>query len=230
MKRKSNKPRSTKAGLISTFHSETKGRSVASVLLLLFSILGYGFEIGPGNEWLVSLAGKNTMDIVQSEGNLLLSGTAVGITLALTSLTEHLILGSAMHINIKRFPKTIAVIRDSKLGNSKFLRNSQKRNILEKFGNAFSVGAATVNLEDSVTDKDFIRKNKGSIRTVQSSLLVAFGSLIVGVLAGGSVQFAINSGNFRAANLVLDWIANPLLWAGLFILVRAHDYMSSNRQ
>lgn len=215
--------------LLTTARQETNNTSLLDKSLLLTSIVGYGFEMGPGNEWLVTKVGKEILEQVAVHGNVPLTAALVGAGVAGLSLTEHTFLGLVMNRNIHKFPKTVGVISDSKFGKSDVLRNSRDRGLVGRFGNAFSVGAATVNLEDSVTDPDFIPENKGVKRSIQSATLVAAGSLCIGTVAGGGIQYALNEGNMELGYRILGHVSNPLWWTGLFVGVRLNDYRKNRK-
>lgn len=216
--------------LVQTAIAESKDTTRFDKTLLAGSIVGYGFEIGPGNEWAVAKVGKEILKFVIDQGNVALSSAVIGAGISLFSILEHSALGSMMYRNIKKFPKTVEVIRDSAFGSSKALRNSSERGILAKFGNAFSVGAATVNLEDSFTDPDFISENKGYKRTRESALLVGAGSLAIGAGAGAGIQHAANTGNAELAQNILDAVSNPFIVGGVFAAVRANDYRRNRKK
>ncbi|MCA9329870.1 hypothetical protein KDA11_04445 [Candidatus Saccharibacteria bacterium] len=219
-----------KEGVIRTAIKEARSSTILDRSILALSTLGYGFEMGPGNEWAVAKVGKEAISQVAQHGDIRLSSIAVGGSLAVMSLAEHTILGLAMYRNMKRFPKTISAISRSKLSTSGVLRNSSERNILTRFGNAFTVGASTVNLEDGVTDAEFISKNKGVRRTLGSAALIASGSGMIGVSVGAGVQYAINTGNQELANTLLDVASNPLPWFGLFAVTRYVDYVKNKHK
>lgn len=195
--------------------------------ILTLSLVGYGFEIGPGNEWMVAKVGKEVIKRTAEEGNIPYTSLCAAAALGTVSLIEHTILGSAMYHNIKRYPKTINVIRRSALGKSNALRNSRDRNILGRFGNAFTVGASTVNLEDSVTDPTFISEDKGWKRTRSSAGLIATGSAAVAGAAGAGFQYAINHGHPEAAQNILDIASSALTWTAVFVGVRLKDYYTN---
>lgn len=218
----SKKLRSNK--LISTARSESKDSGLVDKVLLATSLAGYALELSPANEWAVAKIGKEALEQVAANGNIALSAAVVGGSVAAFSLIEHTFLGQVMNRNIRKFPETIGVISGSKFGKSDVLRNSEDRNVAGRFTNAFFVGAATVNLEDSITDPDFITEDKGTKRTLNSAALVAAGTLTLGTLAGGGIQYALNEGNVDLGYRILGHVTNPLIWAGLFAVGRLNDY------
>lgn len=218
----SKKLRSNK--LISTARSESKDSGLVDKVLLATSLAGYALELSPANEWAVAKIGKEALEQVAANGNIALSAAVVGGSVAAFSLIEHTFLGQVMNRNIRKFPETIGVISGSKFGKSDVLRNSEDRNIAGRFTNAFFVGAASVNLEDSITDPDFITEDKDTKRTLNSAALVAAGTLTLGTLAGGGIQYALNEGNIDLGYRILGHVTNPLIWAGLFAAGRLNDY------
>ncbi len=216
--------------LVQTAIAESKDTRFRDKALLAGSVGGYVFEVGPGNEWAVAKVGKEILKHVIEQGNVALSSLVIGAGIGLFSVIEHTALGSMMYRNIKKFPKTVGVIRESAFGNSKALRNSRERGIVAKFGNAFSVGAATVNLEDSFTDPNFITEDKGYKRTRESAILVGVGSLAIGAGAGAGIQHAANTGNAELAQNILDLVSNPFIVGGVFAAVRANDYRRNRKK
>lgn len=129
--------------------------------LIAGSGAGFVFEQGPWNELLVTNIGREIIEKTAEQGNVSLTAISVAGGLAVWSMFEHSVLGAAMARNIERFPRSIQVLADAK-GDSDALTNSRDRKLPGRFFNAFSVGSASVNIEDSITDPEFIAEKKAT--------------------------------------------------------------------
>lgn len=215
--------------LISTAIDETKDSSRLDRVLLATTIASYINDIGPGTEWATAKIGKEFLEMVAEYGNVPLTAAVVGLSVATFGAVYNLLTGLNMNRNLRIFPKTIDIISKSKFGKSNILMNSRNRSRTRRFTNVYTVGAASVNLEDSITDPNFVTENKGIKRTLGSTALVATGSLIVGSIAGGSIQYALNENNPELGYRILGHLTNPLIWFGLFALGRTIDYQKNKR-
>lgn len=202
---------------------------IANTGLLASTICFYINDIGPGTEWATAKIGKEAMELVAEHGNVSLSAATVGLAVGGFSAIYNSATGLAMNRNLKMFPKTVGVIRDSRLGSSSILMNSRQRSHIRRFTNVFTVGAATINLEDSITDPDFIKEKKGFKRTMNSAAHVAVGSIAIGAIGGGAVQHALNIGNLDLGYRILGHLTNPLYWTGLFVGGRCVDYAKNKK-
>lgn len=196
--------------------------------LITVSGIGFGFEQGPWNELAVTNIGREIIERTVEQGNVGLTAISVAGGLAVWSMFEHSVLGAAMARNIERFPRSIQVLSEAK-GESDALRNSRDRKLPARWWNAFSIGAASVNIEDSITDPDFVAEKKGYKRALGSAALIAAGSGAIGAAAGAGFQFAINEGHQEIAETGLDVISHPLLWAGGFVIYRVWDYAKKRK-
>ena len=142
--------------------------------LLGITLAGLGFEYGPGNEWLIGKVGKETLEYVSSIGSVWVSAVCTAGTTALAAAIEQTFLGTIMARNLERFPRTMDALRDTKLVKSGFLINSTERSLPGRFANTFTIGGASVNLEDSTTDPDFIaytyKKNEQEVDETDEEL------------------------------------------------------------
>lgn len=205
-----------------------KGKVIDGVLITT-SAAGFVYEQGPWNELVITNLGREVIEKVAQEGNVGLTAIAVTGSLAVWSMLEHTVLGTIMARNLERFPRSIKVLQEN-FGNSDALENSRQRSLPGKFWNAFSVGSATVNIEDSVTDPDFIVEKKGYKRALGSAALIASGAGIIGGVAGGASQIAINNGYQEQADKALDFISSPFLWTGGFIAFRTFEYFNNRKK
>lgn len=143
-------------GTLKTAWQEAKDTSNLDKALLGITLAGLGFEYGPGNEWLIGKVGKETLEYVSSIGSVWISAACTAGATALAAAIEQTFLGTIMARNLERFPRTMDALRDTKIVKSGFLINSTERSLPGKFVNTFTIGGASVNLEDSSTDPDFI--------------------------------------------------------------------------
>jgi len=197
---------------------------IADKALMTASLIGMAFNYGPGNEWLLTQAGTETMQRLAEYGNILLTAGVTGLVLSATSMAYHSLTGLLMARNLKRFPRSVSVLQESRTADSAALDNSENRTLAGKFWNAFSIGSDSVVLEDSITDSEFVNEGKGKARAIGSAALIAAGTFALGATAGAIVQQAVNSGNYELADQFLDVVSDTRLWVGGFIAYRLAAY------
>ncbi len=215
--------------------------------LLLASAVGLWFNYGPGNEYLATKVGTETIkhmavegtqwvqqaftgqdqlsQLIADHGNILLTSGATGLALATASMVYHGATGRLMVRNLRKFPEAFKVLQQGRLANSDFVQNSQDRSLPDRFQNSFFIGTDTVMVEDALTDETFLEDaDTGNERAWSTTRLIAAGTFVLGAVSGGIAQTYINHGNPEAADRFLDVVGNPWLWLAGMTLSRGTKY------
>jgi len=195
-------------------------------LLLGGTAAGIAFEWGPGNEWLIGVAGSTTHEAFNpsNAAELVATSTIAGLAAGTASAVEQSSLGLLMSGTVRTFPKAFMKWDETREHEALNNPSNNKGDIIT----GIALGTSAVVIEKNAQNPSRTFKDDAKMATKTAGVIGAFNAALVTTVSIG-VRVLEQAGYDETSNTIEDIAKNPLTYLAIFGLYKANQYRKAAR-